>query len=61
MIFMLAGLLSPIFSPEVIAAVSFVGSVLIFCVGTNLCLNTKFSVANMLPALLFAGLAVGIF
>ena len=58
---LLAGLLSPIFSPEVIAAVSFVGSVLIFCVGTNLCLNTKFSVANMLPALLFAGLAVGIF
>ena len=58
---LLAGLLSPLFSPEVIAAVSFVGSVLIFCVGTNLCLNTKFSVANMLPALLFAGLAVGIF
>lgn len=58
---LLAGLLAPIFSPEVIAAVSFVGSVLIFCVGSNLCLNTKFSVANMLPALLFAGLAVGLF
>ena len=57
---LLAGFLSPVFSPAVIAAVSFVGSVLIFCVGTNLCLNTKFSVANMLPALIFAGIAVSL-
>lgn len=57
----LAGLVAPIFSAEVIAAISFVGSVLIFCVGTNLCLNTKFSVANMLPALIFAGIGVSIF
>ena len=54
---LLAGMLAPIFSPEVIAAVSFVGSVLIFCVGTNLCMGTHFPVANMLPALIFAGIA----
>lgn len=57
----LAGVLQPLMTEAALWNLSMVGSVLIFCVGTNLCLNTKFSVANMLPALLFAGLAVGIF
>ena len=51
----LAGVLSPLFSPAVISGISFVGSVLIFCVGVNLLWDKKLRVANMLPALLFAG------
>ena len=34
--------------------ISFIGSMLIFCVGINLMFDKKFRVANMLPALLFA-------
>lgn len=48
-----AGLLSPVFSQAVIDNLSFLGSMLIFCVGVNLCFGTKFKVANMLPALVF--------
>ena len=36
---------------DVAFVLSFVGSVLVFCVGANLCLDRKFRVANMLPAL----------
>ncbi|WP_071429331.1 DUF554 domain-containing protein [Angelakisella massiliensis] len=46
-----AGLLSPVFSPAVIANLSLLGNMLIFCVGVNLSFGTKFKVANMLPAL----------
>ena len=46
-----AGLLAPVFSPAVISNLSFLGSILIFCVGVNLAFGTKFRVANMLPAL----------
>lgn len=46
-----AGLLAPVFSDAVIANLSFLGSILIFCVGANLAFNAKFRVANMLPAL----------
>ena len=48
-----AGLLSPVFSPAIIANLSFLGNMLIFCVGVNLCFGPKFRVANMLPALVF--------
>ena len=48
-----AGLLSPVFSPAIIANLSFLGHMLIFCVGVNLCFGPKFRVANMLPALVF--------
>ena len=51
-----AGLLSPIFSPEVIANLSCLGSMLIFCVGCNLAFKAKFRVANMLPALVLGAL-----
>ena len=46
-----AGLLAPVFSSAVISNLSFLGSILIFCVGVNLAFGTKFRVANMLPAL----------
>ena len=48
-----AGLLSPVFSTAVIDNLSCLGSMLIFCVGINLCFGTRFKVANLLPALVF--------
>ena len=51
-----AGLLSPIFSPEIIANLSFLGNMLIFCVGVNLCFGPRFRVANMLPTLIFGAI-----
>ena len=48
-----AGLLAPVFSQPVIDNLSFLGSLLIFCVGVNLAFGTKFKVANMLLALVF--------
>jgi uncharacterized membrane protein YqgA involved in biofilm formation len=51
-----AGLLAPVFSPAVIANLSFLGSMLIFCVGINLAFGTKFRVANMLPTLVLGAL-----
>ena len=50
-----AGLLSPVFQPAIISNLSFLGNMLIFCVGVNLCFGPKFKVANMLPALVFGG------
>jgi len=46
-----AGLLSPVFSQPVVDNLSFLGSILIFCVGVNLAFGSKFRVANMLPSL----------
>ena len=48
-----AGLVAPVFSDGVIANLSFLGNMLIFCVGVNLCFGAKFKVANLLPALVF--------
>lgn len=48
-----AGILAPVFSSAVIDNLSFLGNILIFCVGVNLCFGTKFKVANLLPALVF--------
>ena len=47
-----AGILAPIFSDAIIANISFIGSILIFCVGINLAFGKKFKVGNMLPAIL---------
>lgn len=44
--------LNPLFSAGVIATLSFIGSILIFCVGINLAFGNHFRVANMLPALI---------
>lgn len=46
-----ASFLAPYFTETVIANLSFVGSVLIFAVGTNLCFQTKIKVGNLLPAI----------
>lgn len=46
-----ASFLAPYFTSTVIANISFVGSVLIFAVGTNLCFHTKIKVGNLLPAI----------
>ena len=56
-----AGLLAPVFSPIVIANLSFLGNMMIFCVGCNLAFQAKFRVANMLPALIFGALGVTFF
>lgn len=54
---MLAALLGGGTLPQpVIENLSFLGSVLIFCVGINLAFGPKFRVANMLPALVIGGL-----
>ena len=52
---LLAGLLAPVFQPAVVENLSFLGSILIFCVGTNLAFDSKIRVANLLPALVFGG------
>ncbi|MDY3918732.1 MAG: DUF554 domain-containing protein [Candidatus Limivivens sp.] len=46
-----AGALQPILTEQIIADMSFVGNMLIFCVGANLSFGKKFRVGNMLPAL----------
>lgn len=51
-----AGLVAPVFSGPVVANLSFLGSILIFCVGINLAFGTRFRVANMLPALVLGAL-----
>lgn len=51
-----AQFLAPLLSDRVIGELSFVGSVLIFCVGINLCFGKRFRVGNMLPALVTAGI-----
>lgn len=56
-----AGLLAPVFSSEVINNLSFLGSMMIFCVGCNLAFQAKFRVANMLPALVFGALGITFF
>jgi uncharacterized membrane protein YqgA involved in biofilm formation len=56
---LLAGLIAPLLGETVIAGLSFVGSAQIFCVGINLVFGNKFKVANMLPALLIAGVMAG--
>jgi hypothetical protein len=48
-----AGALEPFFTQQIISDLSFVGNMLIFCVGVNLAFGKKFRVGNMLPALIF--------
>jgi hypothetical protein len=47
-----ARLIEPILTESSIANLSFIGSVLIFCVGVNLAFGKKFKVGNMLPAVI---------
>ncbi|MBE6973346.1 MAG: DUF554 domain-containing protein [Ruminococcaceae bacterium] len=58
---LLSGLVAPLFTPDIIANLSFLGSILIFCVGINLVFGNRFRVANMLPALVLGGLYTALF
>ncbi|MBO7516623.1 MAG: DUF554 domain-containing protein, partial [Spirochaetia bacterium] len=49
-----AKVIEPVLSETAINNISFVGSILIFCVGLNLLHDKKIRVANMLPALILA-------
>lgn len=51
---LLARLIMPLMTETALASLSFVGSVLIFCVGVNLLFGKKVKVANYLPALVIA-------
>ena len=53
-IFLLAGFLEPIMTEGALANLSYVGNILIFCVGINLIWEKTIKVANLLPALLIA-------
>ena len=53
----LARLIKPLMTELALLYLSFVGSVLIFCVGINLVWGKKVNVANMLPAIIFAVIA----
>lgn len=57
----LAGVVAPLLTDAAVLGLSFVGSVLVFCVGANLALDRKFHVANMLPSLVVAAAAMSIF
>ena len=51
---LLAKLIAPLITTAALNNISYVGSVLIFCVGVNLVFDSKIRVANILPAILVA-------
>lgn len=51
---LLAGALEPLMTESALSNLSYVGNILIFCVGINLLFGNKIRVANLLPALIFA-------
>ncbi len=51
----LSTFLKPIMTEAVLYNISYIGSILIFCVGLNLLWGKKVRVANLLPALIVAG------
>lgn len=53
---LLAQLLAPLVTDQVLANISLVGNVLIFCVGLNLVFGKLVKVANLLPAVVVAAL-----
>ena len=53
----LAGLVAPLMTDGALNNLSFIGSILIFCVGVNLIWGKKIRVANLLPAVVFAAAA----
>lgn len=54
LITVLAKLIQPLMTPAALSNLSFVGSVLIFCVGINLVFGKKIKVANLLPSVIVA-------
>lgn len=59
-IFLVAGVVEPFMTPAALANLSYVGSILILCVGTNLFTLPYVRVANFLPALVIAVLWQGV-
>lgn len=57
----LAGWIAPLLTDAAVLGLSFVGGVLVFCVGANLAMDRKFHVANMLPSLFVAAVGMSIF
>ena len=55
---LLSGLLRPMMTDAALENLSMIGSILIFCVGINLVWGKKVRVANMLPAVILAVIAV---
>ena len=53
----LAGLVAPLMTDAALNNLSFIGSILIFCVGINLIWGKNIRVANLLPAVVFAAAA----
>ena len=51
---LLAGFLQPILTEEALNNISYIGNILIFCVGINLMFGPKIRVANFLPSLIIA-------
>lgn len=54
LITVLAKIIQPLMTPAALSNLSFVGSVLIFCVGVNLVFGKKIKVANLLPSIIVA-------
>ena len=50
----LAGFLAPFMTEDALSNISYVGSVMIFCVGLNLAFGKRVRVGNLLPGLLIA-------
>lgn len=50
----LSGFLKPLITEPMLANISSVGSILVFCVGVNLIWGKKIRVANLLPAIIIA-------
>ena len=53
---LLAGLLQPLMTDVALNNLSYIGNILIFCVGVNLMFGPKIRVANLLPALIIASM-----
>lgn len=51
---LLSSYIEPIMTAQALSNLSFVGSVLIFCVGLNIVWGKKVKVANLLPSIVFA-------
>ena len=54
LITLLAGFLQPLMTEEALNNISYIGNILIFCVGVNLMFGKKIRVANLLPSLIVA-------
>ena len=53
---LLAGFLQPLMTETALNNLSYIGNILIFCVGINLMFGSKIRVANLLPSLIIASM-----